>query len=1235
MKGDFTRFTFRPEKHYSSVRMQQGRLQLDADWNEQVDIQNYLRETQSRDMLGAYGAPKSDNAANGSFENFQIKPQGDDLKIAPGRIYVDGILCELEETRDEKGNLVYTTYKQQPNYPQITEFPKEGNYLAYLDVWQRHITAIDDPEIREVALTSVPDTTTRTKTIWQVKLQKIGDELSQREQVLQAWKAALNIDAERGKLAARLKPTFDSPTSLATNGRQLENQLYRIEIHKSGSVGTATFKWSRNNGTVVSNVQGIKDNVITINSLSRDESQAFVNGDWIEITNEAQELQGKPGILVRLTEQTFGNKLVFDPGTLTVADDESINLQNISPKDKFKVRRWNQKTSAVLSTNTDWVELENEGIQVKFEGAETFSYCTGDYWLIPVRNDSQYPIEWPTTKDQQPALKPPQGINHHYCPLALLEFNEETKTEDYRPTFPPLVRCLDTAGGVISGSLEIQSGLFVTGKLKDNKYESARVGIGTTKPNARLHIQAIKAAQDPNTIAQIIQAAENQSVNLQEWQDNQGNALTVVTKEGKVGIGYHDITQTAALAIQDNVGIGTNKPDAKLQIEINTTNTIGQIIKASSDQTANLQEWWSNTNTPATIVTAAGHIGIGVTQPLAALDVQPIWSTTQTSNTLTAVYIKPTFTGNDNIQLNALIVEGGNVGIGTLQPKQQLVIDRGNVGIGYNNLEQTATLAIRGHVGVGTDRPTAKLQIDIDTSNGDGAATTIGQVIKAAKNQNANLQEWQDNQGQVLTCVTQDGNVGIGVSQTNEKLEVNGKIKATSLAVTGEAVVSDRIRTQTATASVFQLSSLPTADSPTVDGVIEIRDNSGSKQLAFQAENGANFAFLNGQVVIGTPTEHEAKLNVEGGVKADTLQLADGESVGKFSNDGTLNEGSDRTVPTQQAVKTYVETQITEVNNALAGKADLHGAPNQDFAAQDLTVNRVLKFSSGPEVSSFITDEDFNNASHRAIPTQLAVKSYVETKITEVNSALAGKADRQGSTNQDFAAQDLTVNGVLKFSSGPEVSSFVTDGDFNNASARAIPTQLAVKSYVETKITEVNSALAGKAALKGSDSEDFEAKTLQVRETVSIGPQSARIPPVRTRLHVADGHLYVEGNVSVTGTITGQLSNGCSREIKENIVELSSQETAEILKSISPVKYSYKADQEHLVHAGFISEEMPELVTSFDRKSINLVDLVSILTKAVQDDRKTIQRLVNVVNQQNSKINSLTERLKNLEPQSD
>ena len=38
MPGDYSRNTFDPRRHYSGVLMQQGRVQLDADWNEQQAI---------------------------------------------------------------------------------------------------------------------------------------------------------------------------------------------------------------------------------------------------------------------------------------------------------------------------------------------------------------------------------------------------------------------------------------------------------------------------------------------------------------------------------------------------------------------------------------------------------------------------------------------------------------------------------------------------------------------------------------------------------------------------------------------------------------------------------------------------------------------------------------------------------------------------------------------------------------------------------------------------------------------------------------------------------------------------------------------------------------------------------------------------------------------------------------------------------------------------------------------
>src|SRR6266545_3561762 len=59
MKGDFTRGTFDPANHFSRVLMQQGRVQLDADWNEQTAIMLHLLRTMAYDVFGPHGGPKS------------------------------------------------------------------------------------------------------------------------------------------------------------------------------------------------------------------------------------------------------------------------------------------------------------------------------------------------------------------------------------------------------------------------------------------------------------------------------------------------------------------------------------------------------------------------------------------------------------------------------------------------------------------------------------------------------------------------------------------------------------------------------------------------------------------------------------------------------------------------------------------------------------------------------------------------------------------------------------------------------------------------------------------------------------------------------------------------------------------------------------------------------------------------------------------------------------------------
>lgn len=89
MADDFSRITFVPQKRFSAVLMQQGRVQLDADWNEQLAIQKHLERTAARDVIGPCGVPLDG-------DGFALSAAGRDLLIAPGRIYVDGILVEFE-----------------------------------------------------------------------------------------------------------------------------------------------------------------------------------------------------------------------------------------------------------------------------------------------------------------------------------------------------------------------------------------------------------------------------------------------------------------------------------------------------------------------------------------------------------------------------------------------------------------------------------------------------------------------------------------------------------------------------------------------------------------------------------------------------------------------------------------------------------------------------------------------------------------------------------------------------------------------------------------------------------------------------------------------------------------------------------------------------------------------------------------------------------------------------------
>lgn len=478
MKADNSRNAFRPERHYRDVVKQQGRIDVDADWNEQQAINVRRAELETIDVVGRTGAPLH-------APGFAVTAQGPTLLIGAGRYYVDGILCENERDKLD--------YREQPDrldqaaVMDELQKAKANAGIVYLDVWLRHVTALNDPLIREVALGG-PDTATRTQVVWQVRVLPVAAATADRDLLVRAQARQVELLARLAPLMvsgadvgptvqeladvnreiARLTAAFSpgpltcaskvagwdqlmapaagrlnartSPTPPITDLCQLppragyqrtENQLYRVEVHSGGDLGTATFKWSRDNGSVVTAIEDVAGQDVVVHSTGPDDVLGFAAGQWVELSDDDTELRGVPGRLIQIDHVPAGSRKLTMKTTPPAMD----------PALRPTLRRWDQTGvlagSDGLVITGEWQALE-DGVEVQFSAGP---FRPGDYWLIPARTATG-DVEWPPydIPNRSPVAQPPRGITHHLSRLAVVERSRDglTITADCRKIFPPL-----------------------------------------------------------------------------------------------------------------------------------------------------------------------------------------------------------------------------------------------------------------------------------------------------------------------------------------------------------------------------------------------------------------------------------------------------------------------------------------------------------------------------------------------------------------------------------------------------------------------------------------------------------------------------------------------------------------------------------------------------------------------------------------------------------------------------
>lgn len=472
MKGDFARVSFDPTLHYSHVFQQQGRVLLEADWNEQAQIQLHLLHTLVRDLVGPCWAVGGGFAITGSTTNADgsSKPLPlTDWQLAPGHFYVDGILCVNEAA---------CTLAQQPSAPTPDygvadgksgfENPPAG-FALWLDVWERHLCALEAPGIADVALDGI-DTATRAQVVWQLRLldqpraqQQLDDVTSAlktrqqaagnpadaaaiKQQLAEVATLRKSLDGNDQanaspcvtvrqllgaratyalpRLSAELGPheADDDPCVIAADARYrgMENQLYRVEIHQGGPAGTASFKWSRENGSVVFPVtrsdlgatadDGSAQLTATLARFGRDARLGLAANDWVELVDDRYTLGQRAYPLLQV--------IAVDPanGSATLNVPKNIVPWPLSddPRQHPLLRRWDQREAVngqgVLAVAEGAALALEDGIQVTF--APGGVYATGDYWLIPARVAGNGQLDWPSANGT-PAALPPRGMHHH------------------------------------------------------------------------------------------------------------------------------------------------------------------------------------------------------------------------------------------------------------------------------------------------------------------------------------------------------------------------------------------------------------------------------------------------------------------------------------------------------------------------------------------------------------------------------------------------------------------------------------------------------------------------------------------------------------------------------------------------------------------------------------------------------------------------------------------------------
>ncbi|HTW97316.1 MAG TPA: DUF6519 domain-containing protein, partial [Acidimicrobiales bacterium] len=469
MPSDRARVSFDPTRQYRGLVAQQGRVTLEADWNEAVAIAAERDRLVTLDVVGPLGTPDDGYAVS------VIPPLGGsgaapDLAIGAGTLYLGGERLELDEA---------ITYSSQPDWLDRStdldwpsDAPPDGAApsfeLVYLVATEQEVSAVEDHELADVALGG-PDTMQRLRMLQHV-LRFPGDA----ETCAAAWLSLRRTLAGYGMAVDPATLRLGSTSSLqvgfanepstpslcqpvATGGYLgAENQMIRVMVTDVES-GVANIVWGYDDASFLYRLApvsapgaGASALALTLQSAPVDQYHEPAQNQYVELLRDAVALTASDWIAsglgyVSAVTATYDEATmqlsVSTAGTQGALSGAAFADYFSSATPQLYLRVWQQQLAAPPGSA---VTLGDTGLTVTLNSSNGV-FHPGDFWRFAVRPLEQqlvYPDRYLV------AAQPPDGPLRFICPLAVLDWSGDTATVTACvPPFDSLTEISSEAGG--------------------------------------------------------------------------------------------------------------------------------------------------------------------------------------------------------------------------------------------------------------------------------------------------------------------------------------------------------------------------------------------------------------------------------------------------------------------------------------------------------------------------------------------------------------------------------------------------------------------------------------------------------------------------------------------------------------------------------------------------------------------------------------------------------------------